>query len=174
LLVDLFLNGVKVAEAEVRNVGAFAVVVVAVLTLGLEFAEFGGAFVEEAMSQGTGAVYGELKAGSGFFLHRVLLCRAGVEGDEILFDLAAAAETPHGTADFVGEVEFERADGSEAFLEVLGEFGIGVLFVGADKVTGGKEAEGDGVLGGGCFTGICMRPATVGFFGGGYGCGDAG
>jgi hypothetical protein len=166
LRVDVFLDGAKIADAELGGVGAFVEIFVAVLALGLEFAEFGGAFVEQAVGECSCTVDGELEAGGCFLLHRVLLGWAG----EIFFDLAAAAEPPHGAADFVGEIEFEHAYGGEIGVESLGEFGVGGLLVGADEVAGGEEAEGDGVLRGGGFTGFCARAAAVSFFWCDFGC----
>ena len=71
-----------------------------------------------------------------------------VAGDEGLFDFAAAAETPHGAADFVDEVVFEEADGGEFGAELFAEVAVVGFFVGADEVAGGVEAEGGGVAGG--------------------------
>jgi hypothetical protein len=51
LRVDIFLDGAEIAEAELGDVGALGEIFVAVLAFGLEFAEFGGAFVEEAMGE---------------------------------------------------------------------------------------------------------------------------
>jgi len=162
LLVYVFLNYVNVAQAEHGDVGAFIEPGVAVLALGLELAEFGGAFVEEAVREGAGAIDGELEFCGGFLVHRIVEI---FEIAETFFNLATAAESPHDAADFVDEVEFEGAFGNEAFLEVPGEFGVGVVLVGPDEVAGGEEAKADGVLGGGGFTGVCLGAAAVVFIG---------
>ena len=129
---------------------------------GLEFAEFGCAFVEEAMGLRSGSIHGELEAGFGVALHRIFR-----HSGERFFDLGAAAEAPHGSSDFVGEVLFENAGRGQFGLEILSEFVVYRLFAGADEVADGEEAEGDGVLGGDRFTGLCAGSASVGFFGDG-------
>jgi hypothetical protein len=146
-----FMEGLEVGDAEVGDVGFLREEFVAELALGLEFAEFGGAFVEEAMGLGAGAVDGFLD----FF-------RLGVHGfhgiedeasavvepeDEVGFDFAAAAETPHGASDFVDQAVFEDALGGEVLADGLVEFDVEVLFVGSDEVRGGEEAVFQGVLG---------------------------
>ena len=168
LLVDTFADGTEVAEAEVGDVGAGFEVFVAEVTFGLELAEFGGAFVEQTMGLGAGAVDGSLEFGRGFILHRVGL-GVGVEGcDEAFFDLAAAAETPHGAADFVDEIVFEDAGGGEVQAERVVEFGIEGLFAGTDEVVGGEEAVFGGVFGRRCFalfgawTGGGLRVGEIG------------
>jgi hypothetical protein len=149
LRVDVFLDGAEIADAELGGVGAFVEIFVAVLAFGLEFAEFGGAFVEEAMVEGAGAIDGELEFGLGFMAHGVGDWReVGVVGDEGLFDFAAASETPHGAADFVDEVVFEDADGGEFGAKLFAEVAVVGFFAGADEVAGGVEAEGGGVQGG--------------------------
>ena len=82
------------------------------LAPGLEFAKFRGAFVEQAMGLGAGAVDGLL----GFFgvfvgsLHGVVQVGTRLVRDsEISLDFAAAAETPGGAADFVDQGVFEDA-----------------------------------------------------------------
>jgi len=124
-------------------------------TLGLEFAEFGGAFVKQAVGLGTGAVDGVLN-----------LVGAAVEGlqrvvdvggviveseQETCFDLAAAAESPCGAPDFFHESIFESADRGEFSFEIGLEFGVVGFFRRTDKVAAGEETEGDAVEGGVCF-----------------------
>ena len=68
---QFFADGGPVAEAELREVGAGVKGFVAQLAFGLEFAEFGGAFVEEALVECAGAIDGELEFGLGFVAHGV-------------------------------------------------------------------------------------------------------
>jgi hypothetical protein len=70
-LVDAFSDGSEVAEAEIGEVGARWEVFVAEVALGLELAEFGGAFVQEAVGLSAGPVDGVLEFGGGLVLHRV-------------------------------------------------------------------------------------------------------
>ena len=105
--------------------------------------------MEEALVECAGAIDGELEFGLGFVAHGVGDgCGVGVVGDEGLLDFAAASETPHGAADFVDEVVFEEADGGEIGAELFAEVAVVGLFVGADEVARGVEAEGGGVKGG--------------------------
>jgi len=125
---------------------------VAEVGLGPEFAEFGCAFVKETVGEGSGAVYGPLDllgVGVGGF-HGVedVPCAVVEADDEVGFDFAAAAETPHGAADFVDEIVFERTAGGEIGAEGFVELGVDIVFAGTDEVAGGEEAVGDGVLGG--------------------------
>ena len=65
----------------------------------------------------------------------------GVNGSLCLhspFNKAAAAETPHGPVDFVGEIEFEGAFGGEFVVDVLSQFGVEGFFAGTDDVIGGE------------------------------------
>ncbi len=59
----------------------------------------------------------------------------------------AAAQAPFGVEDFHGEGSLHDGGGEEFVFEGGAEFVVFGLFVGADDVTGGEEAEGDGVLG---------------------------
>ena len=124
-------------------------------TLGLEFAEFGGAFVKQAVGLGTGAVDGVLNLVGAAVegLHRVVdVGGVIVESEqEACFDLAAAAETPCGAADFFHESVFEGADRGEFAFEIGLELGVVGFFFGTDEVAPGEEAEGDAVEGRGCF-----------------------
>ena len=126
-VADLF----EIAEAEVRNVGASVVRFVAVDTLGLELAQFGGAFVEDAMGLSAGAIYGQLDFGRGFQLHGI---EYGVGFEKAFFDPGAAAESPHGAADFLDEVVFEDAFGREILDEDCVDLGIESFFAGTDEV----------------------------------------
>ncbi|MGA3008133.1 MAG: hypothetical protein ABSE59_09610 [Opitutaceae bacterium] len=133
------------------DVGSAVEVFVAELALGLKLAKFGGSFVQEPVRQGTRAVDGELDSGHGLVLHRVRE-RAGAVGcccGKTFFDLATAAETPHGATDFIDEVVFEQAGGDEVVLQRVVEFGVEGLFTWTDEVVYGEQAAGDVVLGGG-------------------------
>jgi hypothetical protein len=118
-----------------REVGAGAEGFVAQLAFGLEFAKFGGAFVEETLVEGTGAIDGELEFGLGFVAHGVGdgYC-FGLVGDEGSLDFATTAETPDGAADFVGEGVFEEADGGKFSAKLFGEGAVAGFFGGADEV----------------------------------------
>src|ERR1700730_13365454 len=102
------------------------------------------------MSLGAGTIDGSLMyfgvrvAG----LHRVkdVACAVVETDGEVGFDFAAAAETPHGAADFVDEIDFEQADGSQFGVERFGDVGVEGFFAGTDKVMFGEEAVDDGVL----------------------------
>ena len=119
---------------------------IAIAALGLEAAEFGGVFVEEARGLIAGAVYGELafRVG-GLGLHGVIRL-GGWLGGEFAFEFAAAAEAPHGSQDFFDEAAFEHALRGE-----FGDYGIlkvsieGLLFR-KDVIGGGIETGGGGVL----------------------------
>ena len=144
----------------------------ALLAFGLEFAKFGGAFVQQAVGLGTGAVDRVLDSeGTAFIGLHGVHDEDGVVVEteqETGFHLAAAAETPCGAADFFDESVFESPDGSEFAFEIGLEFDVVGLFVGADEVASGEEAEGDAVTRGGCFAlfgaGACggLRVALVG------------
>ena len=146
-----FVEGLEVGDAEVGDVGFLREEFVAELALGLEFAEFGGAFVEEAVGLGSGAVDRFLDffgVGAHGFHGIEDEASAVVEPEhEVGFDFTAAVETPHGSADFGGEVVFEDALGGEIGVDGLVEFGVKVLLVGSDEVRGGEEAVFQGVLG---------------------------
>ena len=162
---QVFVDEGPVAEAEVGDVGAGREGFVAQLALGLEFTEFGGAFVEETLAECAGAIDGELEFDLSFVAHGVWdEFGVGAVGDEGLFDFAAAAETPHGAADFVDEVVFEEADGGQFGAKLFGEVVVVGFFVGTDEVSGGVEAVSDSVLRGDGFTGFRTRAAPVGFF----------
>ena len=77
----------------------------------------------------------------------------------IHLDEAATAETPHGSADFCCEVEFEDALGREVALEGCFEIGVDIEFVEADEVGGGEEAVLEGVFRGGGFACGCLGSA---------------
>jgi hypothetical protein len=145
-----FIDGAPVRDAEMVT-GEFSFEILkAQVTLGLEPAQFGDAPVEEAVALRAGAVDGELDRGGGFVLHGV---GDGAGFDHGGFDFAAAAEAPHGAADFVDEVVFEAAFWKKFGAEGLVEFVIRGLFTGTDEVFGGEEAMFGGVFGGGRFTG---------------------
>jgi hypothetical protein len=114
--------------------------------------------VQETVREGTGAVDRELELGGRFVLH-------GVGGElsvrEGLLDLAAAAETPHRTADFFDEILFEHGHRDKFALERIVQFVIEVTFVGADEVVSGEETVGDGVLRGDGFAFFGARSAAV-------------
>jgi len=154
LLLDGFEHGSEIAEAQMGDVTVGTEVVVAPEAFGLEFAEFGGAFVEQTVGEGTGAVDGELEFGGGVGLHGVGGVVGGFRSGETFFDLGAAAQTPRSATNFVEEIEFERAAGREVDLKFGGEFGPGGFFAGADEVAGGEEAESYGVSGRDCFAGF--------------------
>ena len=61
------------------------------------------------------------------------------------FDGGAAAETPGSVEDFCGQGLFDCAYRDEICLVGVAEFGVNVLFVGADEVSAGKKARGQGV-----------------------------
>ena len=133
-------------------------------TFGLEFAEFGGALVEQAVGLGAGAVDGVLDfvdvAFGGFHgVHDV--DRVVVEAEEhASLDLTATAETPCGAADFFDESVFEGTDRGEFAFEIGLKFGVVGFFRGADEVASGEETEGDAVEGGCCFA--CFGAGTGG------------
>src|SRR6185437_14978906 len=87
-----------VADAEVGEVRALRGDFVAHESLGLEAAERGGCLMEKTARLGAGAVDGGLAA------------IGVVEDGEGGFDEAAAAETPHGSEDFFGQVFFHQGD----------------------------------------------------------------
>ena len=64
------------------------------------------------MGEGAGAVDGELEFGGGIELHGVGRTVVGFGSGKAFFDLAAAAETPDGAADFVEKIAFERSEGA--------------------------------------------------------------
>jgi hypothetical protein len=138
LLCEAFSDGAPIDEAMSGDVGAGVEGFVAVLPMGLEEPEFGGAFVKETMGLGAGAVDGELDFGLGFVLHGV----GGIFGREVFFDDAAATETPHSAAHLIDDVVFEEADRSEVMPEGCVEFVVEGLFAGADEIVEGKEAWG--------------------------------
>jgi hypothetical protein len=89
--------------------------------LGLEFAEFGSALVEQSVSLRAGAVHGFLDSDSIFVgsfhgVEDVLLAVVETQ-DEVGFDFAAAAETPCGAVDFFHEDVFEETARSELLNE---------------------------------------------------------
>jgi metal-dependent amidase/aminoacylase/carboxypeptidase family protein len=67
-------------------------------------------------------------------------------GGKFAFDVAAAAETPHGAADFVDEAFFEDADRAEFLHESSGELRVGEFLAWEDEVVEGEEAVRDRVL----------------------------
>lgn len=111
------------------------------VAIGLEAAEFGGAFVKQAVRQGAGAVDGQLDFGGGFGLHGVERLR------EAGLDLAAAAETPEGAVDFIDEAGFERSGGGEGEEEIGFGLRVVLFLTGADEIGLGEEAVGSGVFG---------------------------
>jgi hypothetical protein len=162
---DGFSDLGEVGYAEMREVGAGLEVFVAKVALGLELAEFGGAFVEHAMGLRAGAIYGILRSGCGFVLHGVVGLGGLHEGG---LDFAAAAETPEGPMDFVGETGFEDAGGGELIEEIGSVLFVERFFAGADEIAGGEEAVGGGVFGTRGFASIGTGS------GGGLGVGDVG
>jgi len=116
---------------------------------GLQPAEVGRTFVQQAMGLGAGAVDGLLDSFGGGVqgfhgVEDVILSIAEAE-DEVGFDFAAPAETPHGAADFVDERFFEDTNRGEILEQRLVECGVGGLFVGADEIAR-VEAEDYGVF----------------------------
>ena len=102
LLVEAFSEGADIAEAEVGCVCAGVEEFAAEVALGLEGAEFGGAFVEQAVRKGTRAINGELDFGGRVALRGILV-------GEIFFHLAATAEAQDCSADFTDEIVFEHS-----------------------------------------------------------------
>ena len=82
---------------------------------------------------------------------------------EVGFDFAAAAKTPHGSADFGCEILFEDTLWREFAAEGFVEIGVDLVFIGADEVGGGEETVFEGVFRGGGFSGVGAWPA-VGVF----------
>lgn len=154
-----FVNRTSICDPEAGGVYFVGEEFPAADALSLQGAEFGRAFVEEAVRLGTGAIDGELEFGGGFLLHWVRGNIGCVRGERFL-DLATAAETPCGSADFVYQIEFERAVRDQGGMEGFGEFGVGFLFAGADKIVGGEEAVGDSVFGGCSFAGFGLGSAS--------------
>jgi hypothetical protein len=162
LPIETFLYGAVVTEAEGGEIGAGFESVVEEVAIGLEAAEFGGAFVKQAVRLGAGAVDGELEFGGGFGLHGVgraggayvLLTQGLQEGG---LDLAAAAETPDGAVDFVDEAGFERAGGCEGGDEIGFGLRVVLFLTGADEIGLGEEAVGGGVFGAGRAAGFGAR-----------------
>ena len=137
----------EVAYAEARRVDAVGGDFVAVVALGLEAAEFGGVFVEEA--RGLIAARGAME--SWRFEWAVSGCMgssgwAGWLGGEFAFEFAAAGEAPHGSEDFFDEATFEHAFAGEFGYCGILKVGVEGLFFGEDVVAGGVEAGGSGVL----------------------------
>ena len=154
LMIHVFSDLADVADAQWREFCAVCEEFVAEVALGLELAELGDAFVEKAVGLGAGAIDRVLGSGGGCVLHGVS-CAGGDEGG---FDLAAAAQTPQGAMDFVGEIAFEDADGGELIEEIGSVLFVEGFFAGADEIAGGEEAVGGGVFGAGGFTGGGSRP----------------
>lgn len=113
---------------------------VAELPFGLEFAEFGDAFEEEAVGLVAGAIHGEL-GGAGVF-----------GSEEIGLNDAAAAESPRCVDRFAGDGFFDGAFGIELVVEDLDEAGVFRFFAWFDVIVGGEEAQGGGIGGGTGFT----------------------
>jgi hypothetical protein len=173
LAIETFLYGAVVGEAEGGEIDAGFDSLVEEVALGLEAAEFGGAFVKQAVRLGAGAVDGELEFGGGRGLHGVrgvgcVGCLRSYGLEESGFDVAAAAETPEGAVDFVDEAGFERAGGCEGGDEVGFGLGVVVFLTGADEIGLGEEAVGGGVFGAGGAAGVGARA------GGELGVGDVG
>jgi len=162
-----FGDGLPVGYAYVGDVGSFAEEFLGVVTLGLEAAEFGGAFVEEAVGLGPGAVYGALGLfGAGVVgFHRVIF----KGGEEIGFYRSAAAETPHGLADFIYEISFEEAYGGQFVQEFAVELAVGGLVGGANEIARCVEALLDAVFGARGLAGFGAR-ASAGLGVDGVGC----
>lgn len=125
------------------------------IAVGLEFAELGQSFAEQAMGLGAGAVDGFLDTDGalvvGFHgVERSDGIGAKIAG-EMRFDETAAAQTPGGAKDFQEEDFFEGAGGSEVGVEAGFEGLVVGLFAGTDEVAG-EKAEHDGVPGGFRFT----------------------
>ena len=106
--------------------------------------------MQQTMSLSAGAIDGFLNLFGGGVggLHGIEDVTASiVETDgKVGFHFATAAETPHGSADFLDEIEFERTVGGEFGLERIGEFGIVVFFSGSNEVADSEKAVSDGVL----------------------------
>jgi len=66
--------------------------------------------------------------------------------DQVGFDFSAAAEAPHGTANFVDKVLLEQACGRELLAELVFDFVVDDFFAWTDKVGFGEESELDAVL----------------------------
>jgi len=147
--------GSHVGDACARCVGGFAQEFLCDLAIRLELAEFGGAFVEQAMSLSASAVDRFLNFfgfGVGGFHGIEDEPRAIVKADdEVRFDFAAAAETPHGSADFVDKIAFEDADRGEIAEEFGVEFIVGGLVGWPDEIAVGIESVGEAVFGRGGF-----------------------
>jgi hypothetical protein len=132
-----------------RSFGCFA--------FGLEFAEFGGALVEQSMRLGAGTVHGFLDSRSVFVggfhgIEDVIL--AVIEtNDEVGFDFATAAEPPGGAMDFFHEDGFEETSRGQLPDKTSVKGRVAIFFAWPDKVAG-EEAEGDGVFCGYGFSGI--------------------
>jgi hypothetical protein len=139
-----------VGQAESGAVGIGVEGFVTVLAFGLEFAEFGGGLMKQAMSLGPGAIDGSLDllgSGVGRFHGIEDVTRATVEADDkVGFNFTAAAETPHRAMDFLGENLFEEADGGEVAGESYADCRVGAFFARADEIAG-EKAERDGVFG---------------------------
>ena len=110
--------------------------------LGLKFAQRVDAAVHDVDRLRACAVHGFLLRGGCGVLHRV---EDGDLGD-VLFDHAAAAESPGGAHDFSSEGLFHGSGGGEFGPEIGTDFGVGFGFVFADVVGDGEEAEGEAVL----------------------------
>ena len=122
------------------------------LALCLELAEFGGAFVEEAVGLGAGAIDGllDLVGGGAGHFHGVEDVAATVveTDDDVGFYLATTAKTPHGAMDLIHEIAFEWTGGREGIDEVGFGLGVNFFFAGADEIAVSKKAFGDRVFGG--------------------------
>jgi hypothetical protein len=130
--------------------------------LGLKPAEFGGAFVEQAMGLSAGAVYRLLDLVGlevvGFHgIENAGGVGAAENHHEVGLYLTAAAETPHGAADFVDESVFEDGPGRVIFEKRVAEAGVIGFFTGPDEISRGEEAVGDGVFGARGFAFVSAR-----------------
>lgn len=143
-------DSIDVADAKIGKLGSFGQDLIAEEALGLEAAEFGGRFIKKTAGLGAGAVDGSLAAIGGVIVH-------GGHGG---FNVAAAAETPHGTQDLFDQVFFHEGGGAEFGVEGFFEFGIDCLLSRADMGAGSKEAGRNGVFG---------RSRLAGFRGGASG-----
>ncbi len=128
------------------------------LSIRLELAEFGGAFVKQTMSLSAGAIHRFLDLlGIGVVGFHGVEDEArfiGKRDDNVGFHFAAAAQTPDGSPDFVYEIVFEDADRREVLPEFGVEFGVGCFFGRADEVVHREEAELEAVHGGSGFSGF--------------------
>src|SRR5580698_6889236 len=107
------------------------------------------------MGLGTGSVDGSLDLfGAGVVGFHGVQLFIFKPGGQVGFNPAAAAQTPHGSADFVGQIAFEDADRGEIALEFGVEFVVGWLVGRQYEIVGCVEALLDAVFGGGGFAGF--------------------